>query len=179
MTVSSSSTILLFQYPMAVAWTFAAPQSVECWDFCTYMLYYPVLGIPSLYGILMLCHSLHDPSCHSDVCELAVTAGCFVNNISLLLHWDPLLHLHQKRQSTIACTFCWSESHSDYHHPTQWTCMLIYLIMSVTPPPTPQRLHRDITHTFTLIHFHTCPSMRHPIPHLYEHASHCILQSFI
>ena len=63
-----------------------------------YMHFYPILGIPSLHSILnfLLSHSLlHRPSGLSNMRELAVTAGHFIYNISLLLHWGLLFHLHQ------------------------------------------------------------------------------------
>ena len=40
-----ASIVLLFQYPMAVAWTLAAPQSMECCVFCTCTAI-PFLGSP-------------------------------------------------------------------------------------------------------------------------------------
>ena len=48
---------------------------------CVYC--YPVLGIPCLHRILVFRYSLlHGPSHFSNVCELAVTAGHFIDNIS-------------------------------------------------------------------------------------------------
>ena len=91
-----ASIVLRFQYPVAVAWTFAASQSMACWDLCTCTAILFLHWISILYNILMFCHSLHHgPSCLSNVCELAVTAGHCIDNVSLLLHWRPLLHLHQ------------------------------------------------------------------------------------
>ena len=72
--------VLLFQYPVAVAWTFAPSQSIECWNFCV------------CTAILFLGSSQH--TCFSSVCELAVMAGHFIHNISFLLHWGLLLHSH-------------------------------------------------------------------------------------
>ena len=40
-----ASIVLLFQYPMVVAWTLAAPQSMECCVFCTCTAI-PFLGSP-------------------------------------------------------------------------------------------------------------------------------------
>ena len=40
-----ASMVLLFQYPVAVAWTFAPSQSRECWDFCACTAI-PFLGSP-------------------------------------------------------------------------------------------------------------------------------------
>ena len=56
---------------------------------------YSVLGISCLHCILVFRHSLlHGASCFSDVCELAFTAGHFIDNIPFLLHWGLMLHLH-------------------------------------------------------------------------------------
>ena len=75
-----ASMVLLFQCPVAVAWTFTPSQSIECWNFCV------CTAIPFLGS------SQH--TCFSSVCELAVTAGHFIHNISFLLHWGLLLHSH-------------------------------------------------------------------------------------
>ena len=57
---------------------------------------YPILGIPSLNSIPVFCQSLlHGPPCLPNAHQLAVMAGYFVDNISLLLHWGHFLHLHQ------------------------------------------------------------------------------------
>ena len=56
---------------------------------------FPFFLIPCLHCILVFRHSLlHGPSCFSDVCELAFTAGHFIDNIPFLLHWGLMLHLH-------------------------------------------------------------------------------------
>ena len=86
--------VLLFQYPVAVAWTLAAPQLMECCVFCTCTAI-PFLGSPVFTAYLCSVILLHRRSGLSNVCELAVTAGHFIYNIPLLLHWGLLFHLHQ------------------------------------------------------------------------------------